>query len=94
MILTCIAENTVVLRWRIFNSHSSSYIEHTYTRSDESVTQEVEGVYTFTLVSNSNNRFESTLSTVATQLLHNTVTKCYSSSLISSFTVKIESKNR
>ena len=93
LILTCVADNTIALRWRVFNSHSSSFIERTFTRRDAFGTREVEGVYTLTLVSNANNCFESTLSTVATQSLHNTVTECYSTTLINSFTIKIESKN-
>ena len=93
LILTCVAENTVALRWRIFNSHSSSFIEHTFTRRDAFGTREVEGVYTLILVSNTNNRFESTLSTLAMQSLHNTVTECDSTALINSFTIKIERKS-
>ena len=93
LILTCVAENAVALRWKIF--HSSSFIEKTFTRRSSSGARDTEGVFTFTLVSNANYRFESLLMTVATQSLHNTAIECHSAStsLISSFTVKIESKN-
>ena len=94
LILTCVAENTVALRWRVFNSpHSSSFIEKTFTERSSSGTQDTEAAFTFTVVANSNNHFESLLMTVATQLMHNTIIECHSTSLINSFTVKIESKN-
>jgi hypothetical protein len=95
LVLTCVAENTAAIRWRIYSSlHSASFIEKTYTSSDIDYVgiQEIEGVYTFILVSYANNQFESTLSVTATQSLHNVVVECYSTSLVNSFTIKIESK--
>ena len=94
LVLTCVAENTVILRWRIFSSlHSSSFIEKAYTRRSIPETQDTEGIFAFTLVSNANNHFESLLMTEATQSLHNVVIECQSTSVITSFTIKIESKN-
>jgi hypothetical protein len=95
VVLTCVAENTTAIRWRIYSSlRSSSFIEKTYTSRDINHVgfQEVEGVYTFTLVSYANYQFESTLSVTAMQSLDNVVVKCYSTSLVNSFTIKIESK--
>ena len=93
LVLTCVAENTVALRWRVFSSlHGSSFIEKTFTGRSSPGAQYISG-FTFKLVSNSNNRFESLLMTEATQPLHNIVIECHSTSLESSFTLKIESKN-
>ena len=94
LVLTCVAQNTVALRWRVFSSPlSSSFTEKTFTRSSSSGAQDIKGGFVFTLVSNTHNRFASLLMTEATQTLHNTVIECHSTSVITSFTIKIESKN-
>ena len=95
LVLTCVAENTVALRWRVSSSpHSSSFIEKTYTRTSSPGARDIEGVFAVTLISNTNNHFESLLMTVATQSLHNIVIECHStSSATASFTIKIESKH-
>ena len=95
VVLTCVAENTAAIRWRIYSSPlSSSFIEKTYTFRDSHHVgiQEVEGVYTFTFVSYANHQFEIALSVTATQSLHNAVAECYSTTLVKSFIIKIESK--
>lgn len=95
LVLTCVAENTAAIRWRIYSSPpSSSFIEKTYTSRDSNYVgiQEVEGVYTFTLVSYANYQFEITLSVTATQSLHNVVAECYSTTQFKSFIITIESK--
>jgi hypothetical protein len=95
LVLTCVAVHTGAIRWMIYSSlHSASFIEKTYTSRDINHVgfQEVEGIYTFTLVSYANYQFESTLSVTAMQSLHNVVVECYSTTLVKSFTIKIESK--
>ena len=95
LVLTCVAENTAAIRWRIYSSpHNSSFVEKIYTSSDRNHVgiQELKGVYTFTLVSFVNYRFKIALSVTATQSLHNVVAECYSTTLVKSFIVTIESK--
>ena len=90
----CPGQELILIWWRVFDlPHSSSFIEKTFTERSSSGTQDTEAAFTFTVVANSNNHFESLLVTVATQLMHNTIIECHSTSLINSFTVKIESKN-
>ena len=96
LVLTCVAENTAAIRWWIYNfPRNSSFVEKIYTSRDSNHVgiQEVEGVYTFTLVSFVNYRFEIALSVTATQSLHNVVAECYSTTLVKSFIIKIESKS-
>ena len=92
LVLTCIAHNTVALRWRVHNSlhgHGSS-IEHTFTHRDTPGARRALGDYLVTLISNANHRYESKLSTVAVWSSHNTFIECISVVTKQSFTIKIE----
>lgn len=86
LVLTCVAENTAAIRWRIYSSPlNSSFVEKIYNTSSSDSNhvgiQELKGVYIFTLVSFVNYRFEIALSVTATQSLHNVVAECYSTTL-------------
>ena len=72
-VLTCTGQSTTH-RWRLETAGSNS-IQITYTRGDVLGTTH-EGLYYFTLVSASNNGFESTVSTVLTNAMNNTVAEC------------------
>ena len=72
-ILTCTGRRPI-LRWTL-ETEGSEPITMAYTRQNVPETSH-KGPYNFTLVSASNDWFESTVSTVLTTVLNNTVAKC------------------
>ena len=74
-ILTCIGHRPI-LRWTLETEGMSDPIVMTYIAGQNVPETTHQGPYNFTLVSASNDQFESTVSTVLTTALNNTVAKC------------------
>ena len=64
----------------------------TYTAGQSVPRTIIQGPYNFTLVSASNNWFESTVSTVLTPALNNTVAKCADTQSEAEVTIRIAGK--
>ena len=74
-ILTCTGHRPTH-RWTLEIEGSQTNAMMTYTAGQSVPGTILQGPYNFTLVSASNNWFESTVSTVLTTALNNTVAKC------------------
>ena len=76
LILTCTAQGTSQ-RWLVTGSSGQSqiYVNFLFAKSDKLGTQE-RGGYNFTLISTVYENFISTLSTVVTSAMNNTIAEC------------------
>ena len=90
MVYTCLSQDTSQ-RWRLDNADSSvdNIIEHTFVRGQSPGRTVVQPPFTFTLVSSGRDQLKSTVSVLATTLIHNTVVECIDTSSRHSITIGI-----
>ena len=75
LIYTCVGQGTSQ-RWCIKFNNGDVLVDHVFTRGDELGRVIMRHPYNFTLLSATQNLFESTVSVVATTSIHNFVVEC------------------
>ena len=88
VVYTCVSQGSSQ-RWRLENDYRSILIEKTYARGQQPGRPDVRPPFTFTLVSSGQGQLKSTVSVLATTLIHNTVVECIDTSSRHSITIGI-----
>ena len=88
VVYTCMSQGSSQ-RWRLENDYRSILIEKTYARGQQPGRPDVRPPFTFTLVSSGQGQLKSTVSVLATTLIHNTVVECIDTSSRHSITIGI-----
>ena len=88
VVYTCVSQGTTQ-RWRLDNTDSSTLIENTFLRRQPPGHTVVRLPFTFTLISSGQGQLKSTVSVLATTLIHNTVVECIDTSSRHSITIGI-----
>ena len=91
LVYTCVSQGTSQ-RWRI-SQHGVLLADTVFRRGENPGRVKTENLYTFTLVSATQNQFESTALVEAAMSIHNTEVECTGIPLRDSVTIKIAGNN-